>query len=45
MFVDEAQDTNTSQFELLKLLVGDKSNLFLVGDPYQVRKGATLAAF
>jgi superfamily I DNA/RNA helicase len=36
--VDEGQDTNTSQYELLKLLGAEDSSLFIVGDPHQVRQ-------
>ncbi|MDR0831990.1 MAG: UvrD-helicase domain-containing protein [Bacillales bacterium] len=33
--VDEFQDTNDIQYELLTLLAGTKSNIFVVGDPDQ----------
>ena len=33
--VDEFQDTNTSQYELVKLLAGDNKNIFAVGDEDQ----------
>lgn len=33
--VDEYQDSNLAQRELLKLLVGEKGNLMVVGDDYQ----------
>lgn len=33
--VDEAQDTSKAQHELLHLLVGDRSNVFMVGDEDQ----------
>ncbi len=32
-----AQDTNAAQYELVRLLVGDNGNVFVVGDPDQVR--------
>lgn len=35
LLVDEYQDTNTSQYELVKLLVGDKANFTVVGDDDQ----------
>ena len=35
ILVDEFQDTNRLQYEWLKLLVGDKGNLFVVGDDDQ----------
>ncbi len=35
VLVDEFQDTNHAQFELLKLLVGKKGNLMVVGDDDQ----------
>ena len=34
-FVDELQDVNPQQFELLKAWLGDRSDLFAVGDPNQ----------
>jgi DNA helicase-2/ATP-dependent DNA helicase PcrA len=33
--VDEWQDTNMAQYELVKLLAGDRANLFVVGDEDQ----------
>lgn len=35
LLVDEYQDTNTTQYELVKLIVGDKSALTVVGDDDQ----------
>lgn len=35
ILVDEFQDTNIKQYELIKLLVGDNKNIFIVGDPDQ----------
>ncbi len=35
IFVDEFQDTNTAQYELVKLLAGDNKNIFAVGDEDQ----------
>lgn len=35
ILVDEFQDTNNVQYELIKLLVGDNRNLFIVGDEDQ----------
>ncbi len=35
ILVDEFQDTNTAQYRLLKLLAGDRPDLFVVGDPDQ----------
>ncbi len=35
IFVDEAQDLNEAQYRLLRLLVGDDPDLFVVGDPNQ----------
>lgn len=34
VIIDESQDTNSTQFELVRLLAGS-NNLFLVGDDYQ----------
>jgi DNA helicase-2/ATP-dependent DNA helicase PcrA len=35
MLVDEFQDTNTAQYEILRLLGGEAPDLFVVGDPDQ----------
>ena len=35
LFVDETQDLNEAQYRLLRLLVGDDPDLFVVGDPNQ----------
>ncbi len=35
VFVDEMQDVNPSQFRLLRALVGEDPDLFVVGDPHQ----------
>ncbi len=35
LHVDEYQDTNQAQYELVKLLAGERKNLFVVGDPDQ----------
>ena len=39
VLVDEAQDLNPVQFGLLRLLVADRPDLFLVGDPAQAIYG------
>lgn len=38
-FVDEFQDLNEAQFELLRAWLGDRSDLFVVGDPNQAIYG------
>ncbi len=46
IFVDEFQDTNGAQYELIKLLAGDKRRLTVVGDDDQAIykfRGASLA--
>jgi DNA helicase-2/ATP-dependent DNA helicase PcrA len=35
ILVDEFQDTNAAQWELLKLLAGERRNIAVVGDDYQ----------
>lgn len=35
LHVDEYQDTNTSQYELIKLLAAEHKNLFVIGDDQQ----------
>ena len=35
ILVDEYQDTNHSQYQLVRLLAGEQGNLFVVGDPDQ----------
>jgi DNA helicase II / ATP-dependent DNA helicase PcrA len=35
LLVDEYQDTNHAQYDLIKLLAGERQNLFVVGDPDQ----------
>lgn len=35
LLIDEYQDTNTCQYELVRLLVGERCNLCVVGDPDQ----------
>lgn len=42
LLVDEYQDTNTSQYELVKLLVGQRARFTVVGDDDQsiYRRGA-----
>jgi hypothetical protein len=37
-----AQDTNKSQYEIVRLLAGDAGNVFVVGDTDQVRTHAAL---
>lgn len=37
--VDEAQDMNPLQYRFLRLVVGDRPDLFLVGDPHQAIYG------
>jgi DNA helicase-2/ATP-dependent DNA helicase PcrA len=39
ILVDEYQDTNKVQYELTKLLAGDKRNIFIVGDAAQAIYG------
>jgi DNA helicase II / ATP-dependent DNA helicase PcrA len=46
IMVDEFQDTNWAQYELVKILAGEKSNLFVVGDDDQAIykfRGASLS--
>ncbi len=48
ILVDEAQDTNAIQFELMRLLVGEKGNITFIGDDYQSiyrRRGAVMDNF
>lgn len=35
IMVDEMQDTNAVQYEMIKMLAGDRQNIMLVGDPLQ----------
>ncbi len=35
ILIDEYQDTNTAQYQLVKLLVNDKQNICVVGDDWQ----------
>ncbi len=35
VLIDEFQDTNMAQYELIRLVVGDQNNIFVVGDPDQ----------
>lgn len=35
VMIDEYQDTNAAQYKLVKLLVGDKQNIAVVGDDWQ----------
>lgn len=35
IFIDEFQDTNNLQYQIMKLLINDKTNVFAVGDPDQ----------
>lgn len=37
--VDEAQDMNPLQYEMLRLIVGEEPDLFVVGDPHQAIYG------
>ena len=48
VLIDEFQDSNIAQIELTRLLAGDESNVFAVGDPDQAIyrfRGATAGAF
>jgi len=39
ILVDEYQDINAKQYELIRLLAGEKPNLFVIGDPDQAIYG------
>jgi DNA helicase-2/ATP-dependent DNA helicase PcrA len=46
VLVDEWQDTNMAQYELVKLLAGERANLFVVGDEDQcVVAGTSISTF
>lgn len=48
ILVDEAQDTNTIQFDLMRFLVGSHGNITFIGDDYQSiyrRRGAVMDNF
>lgn len=35
ILADEMQDTNTAEYEIIKLVAGDRKNVFMVSDPLQ----------
>lgn len=35
ILADEMQDTNTAEYEIIKLVAGDRKNVFIVSDPLQ----------
>ena len=35
ILADEMQDTNTAEYEILKLVAGETKNVFIVSDPLQ----------
>ncbi|MFA5747613.1 MAG: UvrD-helicase domain-containing protein [Candidatus Absconditabacterales bacterium] len=48
ILVDEAQDTNRIQFELMRMLSGEKGNITFIGDDFQSiygRRGALMENF
>lgn len=42
VMIDEYQDTNTAQYQLVKMLVGPQHNIAVVGDDWQCFPGGTL---